>query len=921
MLTLEYLTRMCSDHAPLLLCLGGTNQVRRDKWRLPPKWIANPQVHERLFPQLTQYWEINQDTAADHIVWDAGKAFIRGAYISLIKLARSEGDLALSLAQDTLAKAESELTHNESDVTKQAMQSAQRDLDLLLVDKYSQRELYRAAVWYDKGDKNGKLLALLARGDEPKTMIQAITDGNALFTDPTLITQQFETYFQSTYQSPPDTSSDRLKEFLTTIDFPEISPDLATQLDQDITLDEIKDAINGFPVGKTPGPDGIPIEWYKKYVDFLAPKLLALFNGTIRTGVLPDSCYDAFITLIHKEGKPPDRCDSYRPISLLNCDVKIFAKIIANRLKLIAPDLIHPDQTGFMPSKATDINVRRLFTNLAIQHDNLGNRIVVSLDTVKAFDTVQWQYLWEVLTQYKLGPKLQKWIQLLYAHPRAKVLVNGQISDSIYLGRGTRQGCPLSPLLFALAIEPLAIRIRANEDIQGLCVGNLIEKISLYADDMLVYLANSGAALENLLATISEFGQYSGLKINRTKSVVFPIDPLPPDSPDTLLQLKVVNSFKYLGIVIHKDLNRYVQLNLDPVVQTLTNKVAVWQDLPLSLPGKINMFKMIFLPKFLYTLHNSPITPRAHWFTRLDKIIRNFLWAGEHPRLNFRVLQAPASGGGLALPNLKLYFLAAQLVYAHWWIVPDRSNSAVVLEAAVLGSFEALAKLPYRGVSPYHVTTTPMQTVGKAFQKSQELVRGTSTTWSPHTPLWGNNHLPHLRSLPDIARWAQIGIKTLGDIVTGGDCKSFATIQQDFHPHPDMLFRYFQLRHAFNVQFPIKPVDLKVSSLETYLHRLDLPKPLSWLYTILSTAGPSPLERVKGKWQADIPDLDDEKWKDALQLVTALSISMRDRLIQIKFLNRVYLTPYRLAKIYATVSDLCPKCSVEPGFMCFGPVH
>uniref|UniRef100_A0A6I8T0L1 Reverse transcriptase domain-containing protein n=1 Tax=Xenopus tropicalis TaxID=8364 RepID=A0A6I8T0L1_XENTR len=781
---IEFLTRMCSDHAPLLISLRRSNSNPLGHWRLPAKWIVNPKVEERVFPQLTQYWDVNQGTAKAHVVWDAGKAFIRGMYISLIKAARQEYGQTLSLAQDALAKAEADLSLVQSDETELGMQTAQRDIDLLLTEKYSQRELHRTAAWYDKGDKNGKLLALLAKGDVPRTVIRSVRDGTNELTDPEQMTEHFRQYFKRTYQVPLDNSVQGLTEYLNDIEFPEVPLDLVRQLDKDITVDEVKEAIKAFPSGKTPGPDGIPIEWYKKYADFLSPKMVELFNGNNQPNTLPDSCYDAYVTLILKPDKPPEQCESYRPISLLNSDIKIFAKILANRLKLVIPELIHPDQTGFMPSKATDINLRRLFTNLSILHENPGNRIVVALDTAKAFDTVQWHYLWEVLTRYGFGPRYRNWIQMLYARPRAKILVNGRLTEAISLERGTRQGCPLSPMLFALAIEPLAIRIRAHEAIEGLRIGNITEKISLYADDMLLYLANSHQALMNLLAVLSEFGRYSGLRINHSKSIIFPIDPLPPGTPEYISQLQVVSSFKYLGITVHKDLNKYEQLNLNPVVQALTNKVAIWQDLPLSLPGRVNILKMIFLPKFLYPLHNAPITPRAKWFSGVDRIIREFLWAGDHPRLNIKILQAPSSGGGLALPNFNFYFLAAQLVYAHWWMVPNINNPAVVLEAATLGSYEALAKLPYRGTSPLYATTPPMATVVRAFQKSQKLAHGSLETWSPQTPLWGNKQLSHLHALPDIARWAQLGIKTLEDIVAGGECKTYDTLRQEMHPPP-----------------------------------------------------------------------------------------------------------------------------------------
>lgn len=113
---------------------------------------------------------------------------------------------------------------------------------------------------------------------------------------------------------------------------------------------------------------------------------------------------------------------------------------------------------------------------------------------------------------------------MLYSAPRARVRTNNRISDPFFLFRGTRQGYPLSPSLFALALEPLAIFIRNAPDVLSLQLGKLEEKLSLYADDALLYLNYAGLSLLATLRIFDNFGNFSGIKINWSKSVLFPID-------------------------------------------------------------------------------------------------------------------------------------------------------------------------------------------------------------------------------------------------------------------------------------------------------------------------------------------------------------------------------------------------------------
>lgn len=91
-------------------------------------------------------------------------------------------------------------------------------------------------------------------------------------------------------------------------------------------------------------------------------------------------------------------------------DAKVLAKVLAVRLAGVISDLVHEDQTGFMPGKGTDINIRWLFLHLSLTHDQTGSRVVASLDAKKAFDSVEWEYLLEVLHRFGFGPKFIHWI-------------------------------------------------------------------------------------------------------------------------------------------------------------------------------------------------------------------------------------------------------------------------------------------------------------------------------------------------------------------------------------------------------------------------------------------------------------------------------------------------------------------------------
>lgn len=186
-----------------------------------------------------------------------------------------------------------------------------------------------------------------------------------------------------------------------------------------------------------------------------------------------------------------------RSISLLQYDVKILAKVLAVRLNEVITSIMHSDQVGFLPNKYTALNLRRLFLNIQSPANNVGSRALLSLDAMKAFDSIDWGYLWAVLGHFGFSPQYISWVCLLYVQPQAAIRAFGKLSHTFTLQRGTRQGCPLSPLLFALAIEPLAISIRSRPGIVGFRYEAIQEKVMLYADDTLSMLGYTDVSLRD----------------------------------------------------------------------------------------------------------------------------------------------------------------------------------------------------------------------------------------------------------------------------------------------------------------------------------------------------------------------------------------------------------------------------------------
>uniref|UniRef100_A0A7N9CWC5 RNA-directed DNA polymerase n=1 Tax=Macaca fascicularis TaxID=9541 RepID=A0A7N9CWC5_MACFA len=178
----------------------------------------------------------------------------------------------------------------------------------------------------------------------------------------------------------------------------------------------------------------------------------------------------------------------------------------------------------------------------------------------------------KMLNKFGIDGTYLKIITAIYDKPTANIILNGQKLEKFPLKTGTRQGCPLSPLLFNIVLEVLARAIRQEKEITGIQLGKEEVKLSLFADDMIVYLENPIVSAQNLLKLISNFSKVSGYKINVQKSQAF----LYTSNRQTESQIRNELPFtiaskriKYLGIQVTRDVKDLFKENYKPLLSEI----------------------------------------------------------------------------------------------------------------------------------------------------------------------------------------------------------------------------------------------------------------------------------------------------------------------------------------------------------------
>ena len=449
-------------------------------------------------------------------VWDWIKYNIRAHAINYSKKKAKERNATESNLQDELKKAKQEYETMPSDSNATRLNAAQEKLETFYEEKTKGIIIRARARWHEHGEKSTKYFLNLEKRNHIKKHIRKLHISGVIKTDPFCILKEQERFYKDLYKrstTDPDITF-KISSFLNDLNIPALSEDQKKFCEGKISAEECFRLLDSFDNNKTPGNDGIPIEFYKTFWSVISDSFMNCINECFEKGEMSSSQKQAIITLIEKKGKDRSLLENWRPISLVNVDTKIMTKAIASRIKSVLPDIIHPNQTGYVKDRFIGETIRSIYDVMEFTVKENIPGLMLFIDFQKAFDSVEWEFLFKCLEAFNFGTDFLHWVIVFYKNIQSCILNNGMTSNFFTLERGVRQGDPLSPYLFVIAVETLAIAIRQNSDIKGIYIGDEHEtKLLQYADDTTAILADTNSA-KVLFELLDRFRNISGLKIN-----------------------------------------------------------------------------------------------------------------------------------------------------------------------------------------------------------------------------------------------------------------------------------------------------------------------------------------------------------------------------------------------------------------------
>ena len=452
------------------------------------------------YPNLNTWWDLGKSKIKDLATWCAIK----------LKEDRTKDikDLEKSL--------EHALENFDTDIIN--------DCRNRLKEKYNNIskgvEIRSRVQWFEEAEKPTRYFHSIEKcKGKSKLWDKIINNEGEILEDTDSIQNVQVSYFKALYTSKShNIDSDIQEKFCNSIDN-ELSNDSQNTLNKDLSAEELFNSLKLMKNNKSPGPDGLSVEFYKAFWIHLKEPLLKVYNYSFELEEMSYTQYLAIIVLLYKKGLR-ELLKNWRPISLINVDSKLLSKVLATRVKTVLPEIIHTDQKGCIQGRYIGQGIR-LIEDVVNEMDD--DQIILMLDQEKAFDQIEWSWLFKVLNKFSFGEKFIKWVKMMYKNMKSSILTNGYLSEYFPISRGIRQGDSLSALLYVIQAEPLAEYIRKSNVTQGIIIkdheDNKNHKVMgcQYVDDATAILTNENE-INPYLEIIDEYNKASGSTLNKTKT-------------------------------------------------------------------------------------------------------------------------------------------------------------------------------------------------------------------------------------------------------------------------------------------------------------------------------------------------------------------------------------------------------------------
>ena len=384
--------------------------------------------------------------------------------------------------------------------------------------EFKEIEGYRTRIMglpnYEQKEPDIQFYANLEKDRKQKSSIASLVDEDGFeHSDKTSLLNIVKSFYSKLY-SPSKVNSTTQTKLLRNIK-KKITTAHKAMLDAPFTKEEIRQAVKEMNINKSPGLDGIPAEFFQTYWHILEPKYVAYLAQIQKEGL--DSLKNKSVTtILYKNKGNRNNLAYYRPIDLINVDVKIITKVLTNRLKPVLPTIIHKTQTA-IDSRKINHTVHLIRDLIDYTNEQNIGACFLFLDQEKAFDRVDHEFLFKVMETFGIGKTFIDWLRMIYSNATMTVKVNGFLTEAIPILRGVRQGDPLSFFLYIFVNEILSLQLRANENIVGFQVGG--EKIISmhYADDTTIAILQN-RCFKEVYKELERYESATGAKVNYEKN-------------------------------------------------------------------------------------------------------------------------------------------------------------------------------------------------------------------------------------------------------------------------------------------------------------------------------------------------------------------------------------------------------------------